>query len=418
MTRKPKPLDGWVGRADADPIRAYLQQVGRVPLLTRDDELELARHRDRGYMLAGLPALACLDISSLLATSKHASEDGMLRCRELHEQLRGLVERRAWEQLRATLDAITSEPPALRVEDWTALIECFEALLSHALALPCPRGAHDDDALAELEQRLGHPRARWPELAKQVAAGRRQAKRAQAKLVESNLRLVVAVARRYTRYGQPLLDLIQEGNLGLLRAAEKFDASRGFRFSTYAVWWIRQSVTRSIADQGRTIRLPIHVVESLHKLNKARREYLANHGREADLEQLAEHMHLPLARVRQLTSLAATFGSEPTSLDASIGEDSELRDMVEDVDAADPVEQIHEVEQAEGLERLLDGLSERERRVLRLRFGFEAEGEQTLEVVGREFALTRERVRQIEAKALQKLKKPSMALLGRRWMTR
>lgn len=349
--------------------------------------------------------------SELARDAREAKLACVVRCRELHGRCRAAVDTRdfasafeAYELLRA------AELPPFSTDVWTMLINEFDATLAHALAhaeLVLDTDAPDAHApaygqIAQFEHRLGHQRERWAELRAAIAAGRRQAQRAQTKLVEANLRLVVAVARRYIHHGQPLLDLIQEGNLGLMRAAEKFDAGRGFRFSTYAIWWIRQSITRCLADQGRTIRLPVHVIETLHKLNRCRREFITVHGREPELEELAVHLDLPAARVQFLL----TLGVEPTSLDASIGEGTELSELVEDVDAPDPIAQIAEYEEAGHLRHLLDSLSEREQRVLRLRYGFEAEGEQTLEVVGREFALTRERVRQIEVKALQKLRRP------------
>jgi RNA polymerase primary sigma factor len=412
-----------------DPIRAYLQQVGRVDLLTREGEFELARRRDRGHQIVRALVLADVGVTPLLdallveSGSPPSEESELARearaaklacvqgCRELHLRCREAVDARdfvaaseAYELLRA------GELPPFSIETWTTLINEFDATLAEALS----HAGHvlDSDAvdvharayghIAQFEHSLGHPRERWAELRAAIAAGRRQAQRAQSKLVEANLRLVVAVARRYIHHGQPLLDLIQEGNLGLMRAAEKFDAGRGFRFSTYAIWWIRQSITRCLADQGRTIRLPVHVIETLHKLNRCRREFVTMHGREPELEELAVRLDLPAARVQFLL----TLGVEPTSLDASIGEGTELSDVVEDLDAPDPIAQIAEYEEAGHIRHLLDSLSEREQRVLRLRYGFEAEGEQTLEVVGREFALTRERVRQIEVKALQKLRRP------------
>jgi RNA polymerase primary sigma factor len=383
-------------------------------LLTREGELELARRRDRGHSIVRALVLADSGVTPILdalltelskqpsGESDVAAESRLLElacvqaCRELHGRCRAAVEVRDFESASAVFEQLrAAELPAFSVATWTALVAEFDATLSEALS-------HDESRIAEFEHRLGHTREHWAELRAAIAAGRRQSQRAQSQLVEANLRLVVAVARRYIHHGQPLLDLIQEGNLGLMRAAEKFDANRGFRFSTYAIWWIRQSITRCLADQGRTIRLPVHVIETLQKLNRWRREFVSTHGREPDVEELAVRLDLPVARVQFLL----TLGVEPTSLDVSIGEGTELRDLVEDVDAPDPIAQIAEGEEAGHLHELLDSLSEREQRVLRLRYGFEAEGEQTLEVVGREFALTRERVRQIEVKALQKLRRP------------
>lgn len=414
-----------------DPIRAYLQQVGRVDLLTREGEFELARRRDRGHAIVRALVLADAGVTPLLdallaETGSTPGEESdvareareiklacVQRCRELHGRCRAAVDVRDFGSASETYELLrAAELPPFPTDIWTALINDFDATLAQALSHAGEAGDAGEvletdvldphDQIAAFEHKLGHRRDRWAELRTAIAAGRRQAQRAQSKLVEANLRLVVAVARRYIHHGQPLLDLIQEGNLGLMRAAEKFDAARGFRFSTYAIWWIRQSITRCLADQGRTIRLPVHVIETLHKLNRARREFVTMHGREPELEELAVRLDLPAARVQFLL----TLGVEPTSLDASIGEGTELSDVVEDVDAPDPIAQIAEYEEAGHLRHLLDALTEREQRVLRLRYGFEAEGEQTLEVVGREFALTRERVRQIEVKALQKLRRP------------
>ena len=325
-------------------------------------------------------------------------------CLQTHERHRAAFERNDGEAADNALRELSEqvEQLPLSAEAWALLTHDLDATLASDVS------NFDELQLTALEQRSGHRRERWPSLLHEVEQGRRTAKKARADLVVHNLRLVVAVARKYAHHGLPLLDLVQEGNLGLMRAAEKFDPSRGFRFSTYAIWWIRQSVTRSLADHGRTIRLPVHVVESLHKLARLRREYVGSHGREPTPEELAERLNVPVTRVRFLL----TLGVEPTSLESPIGEDGELRDLIEDESAADPVACLHELQLTGKLQRALASLTSREERVLRLRFGMDGEDEQTLEVVGREFALTRERVRQIEAKALQKLRRPSAALIG------
>jgi RNA polymerase sigma factor (sigma-70 family) len=399
-------------RFDGDPIRAYLEQVGRVALLTREGELELARRRDRAEAVVRGLALASASATNVLtgAIDEHRSRSEgprhLLRrlqnCRAVHGRHRAAVSAGNWERAAASereLQAMAEQLPLSR-DQWVGLTVQFEATLAEALS-PFRQGP--EPRSLTFERRLGYPRGRWAELRRRLDEAERRGKQARSDLVEANLRLVIAVARRYVNHGQPLLDLVQEGNLGLIRAAEKFDPRRGFRFSTYAIWWIRQSVTRSLADHGRTIRLPVHVVETLHKLNRVRREHVARWGREAEPEEIGERLGLPVARVRFLL----TLGVEPASLDSPVGDDSELRDLLEDENAADPLDHMVELERVDALERALAQLSAREQRVLRLRFGFEAEGEQTLEVVGREFALTRERVRQIEARALQKLRRPS-----------
>jgi RNA polymerase primary sigma factor len=296
-------------------------------------------------------------------------------------------------------------PANLTDLDWSKQLaeagKPYSALISRRL----PEIQHMQQQLIEIQDRVTLPLKDLKDVYNQMSMGESKARKAKKELIEANLRLVISIAKKYTNRGMPFLDLIQEGNVGLMKAVDKFEYRRGYKFSTYATWWIRQAITRAVADQARTIRVPVHMIETINKMNRIARQALQETGRDATPEELAEKMDLPVEKIEKILKIA----KEPISMDTPVGddEDSHLGDFIEDTGAVAPVDAAQQADLEEAMKEVLDSLTPREAKVIRMRFGIEMTDDHTLEEVGKQFDVTRERIRQIEAKALRKLRHPS-----------
>jgi RNA polymerase primary sigma factor len=468
-------LPAGLGEKINDPVRMYLREMGTVPLLTREGEVEIARRIERGQntVLKSL-SRAPLVVQEILSLAEEMAQElisardiiqisdpilsdelveekrqqFLAATEEINRQYKKILQARQklqaipramkpkqyrhqlWELARLVVKTsklvreVRFQSPVIRhlIERVRQAVEQFRPVEREVLKLqrkletwPGPRTEAIKDLrkeqrafsqkLQQLEEEFGASASELRRTLEIITQAHQEAEAAKKELIEANLRLVVSIAKRYTNRGMQFLDLIQEGNIGLMKAVDKFEYRRGYKFSTYATWWVRQAITRAIADQARTIRIPVHMIETINKLIRTSRQMVQELGREPTNEELAKRLQLPVSKVRKVLRVA----QEPISLETPIGEEEEshLGDFIVDQNGISPSDAVINLNLREQTAQVLKTLTPREEKIIKMRFGLEDGSEHTLEEVGQNFAVTRERIRQIEAKALRKLRHPS-----------